>query len=81
MRRRLALFVPRGEGGIASSRIGTRHHLTSFISRSIASRKETSDLMVPPGSRRSAYRYPVGPVYTAHTERYSSKFQTLVATI
>ncbi|CAL9078767.1 unnamed protein product, partial [Musa textilis] len=32
---------------------------------------------VPPGRGRSAYRYPIGPVRTARTRRYSSKLHTL----
>ncbi|RWW00861.1 hypothetical protein GW17_00036140 [Ensete ventricosum] len=69
MRRRLALFVPHEEGGVASSYAGTRRRLTSFVPHGVASRRETSDLTVPPDNGSSVYRYPVGPVCTAHTER------------
>ncbi|RRT50476.1 hypothetical protein B296_00037735, partial [Ensete ventricosum] len=77
-RRHLALFVSRREGGVTLSRAGTRYRLTSFVPCSVASRRETSDLMVPPGSGQSAYQYPVGLVCTACIERYSLKFQTLL---
>ncbi|RZS10275.1 hypothetical protein BHM03_00041465, partial [Ensete ventricosum] len=43
--------------------------LTSFVLRGVASRRETSDLTVPPNSGWSAYRYPVRPVCTAHSGR------------
>ncbi|CAL9765879.1 unnamed protein product, partial [Musa acuminata subsp. burmannicoides] len=35
-------------------------------------------LGVPPGSGRSAYRSPIGPVRTARTGRYDSVSQSLV---
>ncbi|RWW27193.1 hypothetical protein BHE74_00041831 [Ensete ventricosum] len=33
---------------------------------------------VPPDSGRSTYRYPIGPLRTAHTEWYRSKWRTLI---
>ncbi|RZR88421.1 hypothetical protein BHM03_00015995 [Ensete ventricosum] len=54
--RRCRLVLRRNEG--------SRH-----LVRSATSRRETSDLMVPLGSGRSAYQYPVGPVCTACTGR------------
>ncbi|RWW60836.1 hypothetical protein BHE74_00032191 [Ensete ventricosum] len=59
--RRCRLVLRRNEG--------SRH-----LVRSATSRRETSDLTVPLGSGRSAYQYPVGPVCTACTGRYSLKF-------
>ncbi|RWV98192.1 hypothetical protein GW17_00038978 [Ensete ventricosum] len=60
----------RGEGGIASPRAG-RRGVASFL------REETLDSTVLPGRGRSVYRYPIGPVHTARTRRYSSKRKTL----
>ncbi|RWW17885.1 hypothetical protein BHE74_00011249 [Ensete ventricosum] len=69
--------TPRGEKRRCLVPQGTRHRLTSFVPRGVASRGETSNLT----TGWSVYRDPVGPVCTAHTGRYSLKFQTLVSGI
>ncbi|RRT39718.1 hypothetical protein B296_00058941, partial [Ensete ventricosum] len=51
-RRGVASFL-RGERSVASSYTGRRGVASSL-------RRETTVLMVPPGSGRSAYRYPIG---------------------
>ncbi|RRT56894.1 hypothetical protein B296_00047574 [Ensete ventricosum] len=66
-------------GDVTSSRVGkvgrlvphgkTRHRLVTC--------RETLVSTLPPGSGRSAYRYPVGPVRTARIGQYNSKRKTL----
>ncbi|RWW12749.1 hypothetical protein GW17_00023573 [Ensete ventricosum] len=50
---------------------------TSFLRgekrRRLVPRMETLVSMVPRDSERSTYQYPVGPLHTAHTGRYSLK--------
>ncbi|RZR89241.1 hypothetical protein BHM03_00016933 [Ensete ventricosum] len=77
-------FVSRGE---MRQRLipaqGRSHRLVQHEEGGIASslRWETPVPMVPPDSGRSAYQYPVGPVHTTHTRRYSSKLKTLLICI
>ncbi|RWV99612.1 hypothetical protein GW17_00037473 [Ensete ventricosum] len=77
----LSLLPHAGMRQHGTSREEKRRRLTSFIPRDVASCGETSDLTVPPDSGQSVYRYSIGPVCTARTKRYSSKFQTLCVSI
>ncbi|RRT83918.1 hypothetical protein B296_00014325 [Ensete ventricosum] len=68
--RRGALSPARGRGD-ASSRVG-RQGVALFICG------ETLVSMVPPGSGRPVYQFPIEVIRAARTERYSSKQKTLI---
>ncbi|RWV87931.1 hypothetical protein GW17_00050035 [Ensete ventricosum] len=72
-RRRL---VSCGEGGGASSNFTSSRARRRGVASSLCG--ETPISTVPPGSGRSTYRYPVGPIRTTRIGCCSSKQKTLL---